>query len=140
MPIVALLDAGVVYNFYTKNTNEKIVQLMDDINTGKVEGRIFYPTLVEIFSHLCKMPGGVSFAEVTISSFLITYKVEIIPIDESIMFKAGRLKCQFRAELSNVDCISIAYALNQNVTFHTTEKNLGELIPKLKLVMYRFKK
>ncbi len=138
MKKIALLDTGVITAFYSKNPDSHILALMDAIKMGTIEGRVLRPTLVEIYSHLCKLPGGITLAESTVASFLKEYTIKIIPMDNSIAFKAGMLKCQHRARLSNVDCIEIAHALNDNIEFHTTEKKLHEILPKLKIKTYSF--
>jgi predicted nucleic acid-binding protein len=125
MSSVALLDTGVILAFYCGTPEPNLVHLMRT-------------TLVETLSQLCKQPGGVTFAESTIASFLKNYSILVQDFDSSVAFKAGKLKCQHRRKLSSVDCVAIAYALNNNISFHTTEKELHEIIPKLKLETYSF--
>jgi len=134
----ACLDTGVIMAFYSKNPSPEVVRLMTEIKKGEIEGHVLRPILVEVYSHLCKLQGGVSFAEVTIASFLAEHEIKIIPMNKSMTYKAGRLKCQHRSRLSHIDCITIAYALNQNIIFHTTEKDLKKIIPKLKIKEHSF--
>ena len=55
-----------------------------------------------------------------------------------IITEAGLLKCQHYDELSYNDCFAVAYALNKKLTFHTTEKNLGKILPNLRIKSYIF--
>lgn len=48
------------------------------------------------------------------------------------------MKCQHSNILSYIDCLTIAFSLNKKITLHTTEKNLGEIFPDLKLEEYYF--
>lgn len=72
------------------------------------------------------------------ATFVKNYNITILNFDCNVAFKTGRLKRQNRKNLSIVDCVAIAYALNNNITFHTTEKELHKIIPKLKLETYSF--
>jgi predicted nucleic acid-binding protein len=138
MSSVALLDTGVILAFYCGTPEPNLVHLMERIKSGGIAGVLMRTTLVETLSQLCKQPGGVTFAESTIASFLKNYSILVQDFDSSVAFKAGKLKCQHRRKLSSVDCVAIAYALNNNISFHTTEKELHEIIPKLKLETYSF--
>ena len=60
-----------------------------------------------------------------------------VPITNDTLLKAGGLKCQYRRILSYFDCLVIAYTLNENLTLHTTEKNL-RTIQNLKIKMYTY--
>ncbi|HME52438.1 MAG TPA: PIN domain-containing protein [Candidatus Lokiarchaeia archaeon] len=138
MSSIALLDTGVIVIFYCGTPEPKLVQLMERIKSGTIGGILMRTTLVEALSQLCKQPGGVTFAESTMASFLKNYNIRVQDFDSNVAFKAGKLKCQHRKKLSNVDCVAIAYALNNNIPFHTTEKELHKVIPKLKLETYSF--
>jgi predicted nucleic acid-binding protein len=138
MSSLALLDTGVIVTFYCATPEPKLVHLMEHIKSGSIRGILMRTTLVETLSQLCKQPGGVTFAESTMASFLKNYNILIQDFDNNVAFKAGKLKCQHRKKLSNVDCVAIAYALNNNILFHTTEKELHDIVPKLKLETYSF--
>ena len=134
-----LIDTGVITSFYASiQRDPRIISLMERIKSGNLRAVLLKATLIECLSQLCKQPGGIAYAETTMASFLKNYNVFVEDIDSNIAFKAGRLKCQYRKKLSNVDCMAIAYALNNNITFHTTEKDLHKLLPKLKLETYSF--
>jgi len=134
-----LVDTGIITSFYSSGKRDpRLVSLMDRIKAGEVEAVLLRTTLVECLSQLCKQPGGIAFAETTMASFMKNYNVLVEDFDSSIAFKAGQLKCQHRKKLSNADCIAIAYALNNKMIFHTTEKELHAILPKLKLETYSF--
>jgi hypothetical protein len=136
---VALLDTGIITLFYCSgNKDSKLARLMDRIKMREIQGVLMRTTLVEALSQLCKQPGGITFAETTMASFLKNYGIVVQDFDNSIAFKAGKLKCQHRKILSNVDCVAIAYALNFKIPFHTTEKHLNEILPRLKIETYSF--
>jgi len=82
--------------------------------------------------------NGKANAETIIATFLKTYPIKIVNLNQSLIFKAGILKCQHRAELSYNDCYAIAFSLNKKITFHTTEKSLSKILPTLKLKTYKF--
>ena len=138
MNSLALIDTGVVTAYYSKRPTAQVIELMERVKEGKTCGQLLRPIMVEVYSHLCKLPGGMQFAESTLASFMAEFSLEIVPLDASITYKAGKLKCQHRTSLSMVDCLAIAYCLNRNVTFHTTEKGLKKLIPRLKIATYSF--
>lgn len=111
---------------------------MERVKAGHVTAVLLRTTLVECLSQLCKQPGGMLFAETTIASFVKNYDVLVDDFDVNVAFKAGQLKCQHRKKLSMVDCISIAYALINKLPFHTTEKELHELLPRMDMTTYSF--
>ncbi|NMC04409.1 MAG: type II toxin-antitoxin system VapC family toxin [Candidatus Lokiarchaeota archaeon] len=59
-------------------------------------------------------------------------------MNQSLIIKAGELKCKHRNVLSLVDCIAIGHAMNNKPEFHTTEKSNDELFPRLKASKYQF--
>jgi len=131
------LDTGIITLLYSKIPPKKILQLMNAVKTGKIEGYALSSIIVEAFYHICKLKGKTN-AETTIATFLNTYPVKIVNLNQSLIFKAGLLKCQYPAELSYNDCYTIAFALNKKMIFHTTEKRLREILPNLKLKTYVF--
>ncbi len=135
----ALLDTGIITLFYCSgDKNPTLVILMERIKAGEIQGVLMRTTLVEALSQLCKQPGGITFAETTMASFLKNYNIVVQDFDNSIAFKDGKLKCQHRKILSNVDCVAIAYALSFKIPFHTTEKELHKILPRLKIETYSF--
>ena len=131
------LDTGIVTQFYSENTPESILQLMKSVLEGKIEAYILAPILIEIFYHICVLRGKQS-AETTVATFLNKYPVKLVNLDQTLIYKAGRLKCQHRNRLSYNDCYAIAYSLNNKLIFHTTEKELKEDLLNLKIVNHSF--
>jgi len=133
----ACLDTGIITQLYSKEPPNNILHFMNSIKAGKIEAYVLSPIIVEAFYHICKLKGNVN-AETTIATFLKTYPIKIVNLNQSLIFKAGILKCQHRAELSYNDCYAIAFSLNKKITFHTTEKSLRKILPILKLKIYDF--
>lgn len=138
MNIKACLDTGVVSLFYAEDCPLEVKTLMTQIQHQRIDAYIVAPILVEAFSQLCKAKGGIKFAEQSIIGFLNTHPVKLVTLNQSLIIKAGELKCKYRTTLSVVDCMAIAYALNKNISFHTTEKGLATLFPKLEIITYSF--
>ncbi|MEX2680055.1 MAG: PIN domain-containing protein [Candidatus Sigynarchaeota archaeon] len=139
MSSAALLDTGIITLFYcSDHKDHKLMKLMERIKAGEIQGLLMRTTLVEALSQPCKQPGGITLAETTMASFLKNYNMIVHDFDNSIAFKAGKLKCQHRKILSNVDCVAIAHALNFKIPFHTTEKELHKILPRLKIETYSF--
>ena len=130
------LDSGVITLFYSKTPPNKISELMKDIKNKKIKAFIVWPIIIEVFKHLCILKGKVH-AENTITSFINSYPVNLVDLDESLILKAGALKCQFQTKLSYNDCMVVAYSLNKKFTLHTTEKDLPK-IPNLSVKEYKF--
>ena len=130
------LDTGIITLFYTKSPPQDVTNLMQEIKLRKVTAYINWLTLVEVFKNLC-IAKGKSFAESSIVSFLNTYPIKLLEANQSVIIKAGILKCQYRRELSYIDCLIIAHSLNQKLTLHTTEKDLPN-IPNLLIKNYKF--
>jgi len=131
------LDTGVITLLYSKNPPNPIISLFRDIKEKKIDAHIVSPIMSEVFYHICNLNGKVA-AETIIATFLNTYPIILVNLNQTLIIKAGTLKCQHYQSLSYNDCFSIAYALNKKLTFHTTEKELGKIIPNLKLKYYIF--
>ncbi len=131
------LDTGVITLLYSKEPPKSILKLFKNIKEKDLDAHIVSPIIAEAFYHICKLSGKI-IAETTIATFLNTYPINLINLNQSLIIKAGSLKCQYVQALSYNDCYAIAYALNKKVTLHTTEKGLGKLIPNLKLKSYAF--
>jgi PIN domain nuclease of toxin-antitoxin system len=106
--------------------------------SGSLETYVISPVLVEVFSQLCKLEGGIEFAGKAIIEFLNTYPIKWVNLNQSLVIQAGQLKCKHRNILSLVDCMVIGYAINNSIPIHTTEKDLKKYFPKLKIVTYSF--
>lgn len=135
------LDTGILTLFLAKNCPQKIKELMDNIKAGNIEGHTLAPVLVETFFHVCKL-DGIDDAKVSIHSLLKEYPLRIGEQDTSLVVSAGALKCQHKGNLSYIDCLSIAYCLNNKCAFHTTEKSLktipGNTLQRLQVIKYTF--
>ncbi len=131
------LDTGMITLLYSKDTPQPILQLFKNIKTEKIQAHVLSPLLAESFFHICKLSGKVA-AETILATFLNTYPIKLVNLNQSLIIKAGLLKCQHAKILSYNDCFAIAYALNKKFTFHTTEKDIGKIFPTLKLKTYSF--
>jgi predicted nucleic acid-binding protein len=131
------LDTGIITLLYSKDKPGEISKLFRQIMKNEIEAHVVSPIITEAFYHICKLRGKVA-AETTVATFLNTYPLKLINLNQSLIIKAGLLKCQYYQELSYNDCFSIAYALNKKLAFHTTEKNLMKILPNLKVKSYIF--
>ena len=134
---IICLDTGMITLLYSKDTPQSIMQLFKNIKEEKIEAHVLSPLIAESFFHICKLSGKVA-AETILATFLNTFPIKLVNLNQSLMIKAGLLKCQHNKILSYNDCFAIAYALNKKLTFHTTEKNIGKIFPTLKLKTYTF--
>lgn len=130
------LDTGPVTLHFTTDEPDEIAKLMNDIKQQKIEAYVILPILVEVFKHLCVAKNR-PFAESCISTLQRNYPLTLVSLSNDIILKAGGLKCQYRRTLSYFDCLVIAYALNERLVLHTTEKELPP-IQNLKLKKYQF--
>jgi len=131
------LDTGMITLLYSKDTPQPILQLFKNIEAEKIQAHVLSPLLAESFFHICKLSGKVA-AETILATFLNSYPIKLVNLNQSLIIKAGLLKCQHAKILSYNDCFAIAYALNKKFTFHTTEKDIGKIFPTLKLKTYSF--
>ncbi|MBY8983596.1 MAG: PIN domain-containing protein [Candidatus Lokiarchaeota archaeon] len=131
------LDTGMITLLYSKDTPQTILQLFSKIKESTIEAHILSPLIAEAFYHICKLSGKVA-AETILATFLNNYPIKLVNLNQSLMIKAGLLKCQHANNLSYNDCFAIAYALNKKLTLHTTEKTFGTIFPTLKLKTYSF--
>lgn len=131
------LDTGMMTLLYSKDTPQSIINLFKQIKEEKIEAHILSPLITEAFYHICRLSGKVA-AETIIATFLNTYPIKLVNLNQSIIFKAGLLKCQHPHIVSYNDCFAIAYALNKKLIFYTTEKIFGEIFPTLKLKTFSF--
>jgi predicted nucleic acid-binding protein len=135
------LDTGVLDLLLADKRSKEIQILQNEIVKKQYKPYVMQPTLCELFYHQCKA-NGKEVAKIQISSLVKKLALILVELDESTIFLAGTLKCQHFNSLSYIDCISIAYCLNNGYTFHTTEKLLKKTpqntLDRLKLVTYVF--
>jgi predicted nucleic acid-binding protein len=131
------LDTGIITQLYSKNPPKQIKNLMKKVKNKEIIAYVVYPILVEVYYQICRLSGQDA-AEARVASFLHNYPVRLVNLNKSLIFKAGKMKCQHSNILSYIDCLAIAFSLNKKITLHTTEKNLGEIFPDLKLEEYYF--
>lgn len=134
---VICLDTGMITLLYSKDAPQSILQLFKTIKEETVEAHVLSPLMAETFFHICKLSGKVA-AETILATFLNTFPIKLVNLNQSLIIKAGLLKCQHAKILSYNDCFAIAYALNKKFTFHTTEKSIGNIFSTLKLKTYSF--
>lgn len=131
------LDTGMITLLYSKDNPRPIFRLFEKIKEKEIEAHILSPLIAEAFYHICRLSGKVA-AETIIATFLNTYPIKLVNLNQSLILKAGLLKCQHPNILSYNDCFAIAYALNKKLRLHTTEKRFGEIFPTLKLKTVSF--
>jgi hypothetical protein len=116
---------------------------MKSIRDGKTEANVLKPVLCETFYNICKNKGK-DIANQSIATLEKVYPLLQIDLDDALIMFTGLLKCQHRERLSYIDCMSLAFCINNRVEFHTTEKTLKQILPelskKVKVVAYQFKK
>jgi predicted nucleic acid-binding protein len=130
------LDTGPISLYFTKNHSKDIDLLFESIKKSQINAFVIAPVLSEVHKHLC-IANGKDFANSTIITLLKSFPIQVVSLNQSLIIKAGELKCRFRKELSYIDCFVIALALLRKIEVHTTEKNLPS-IPRLKIIPYNF--
>lgn len=136
MKLKFCLDTGIVTLYYLENTPKEINDLMRDIRDGSITACMPNNLLIETYYHLCKGKGK-DLADSCLQSFYVKVPVAFISLSNTLISKAGQLKCQYRNELSYNDCVAITVALQEKATLCTTEKALPE-IKNLRVKKYRF--
>jgi hypothetical protein len=135
------LDTGVVTLYLSQNPPKEIISLFHAIKKGTYEAYILNYVLLQTFKHLCKKLG-VDSTRTIINSFISQVPLVNIEITPDLITKAGILKCQHSEILSYIDCMLLAFGMNNKMPFHTTEKRLkkipNHMIQKLTIVKYRF--
>ncbi len=119
-----------------ENAPEKINTLFKEISSEKIIAYTLAPVLAEVFKHLC-VDKGKLYAQTGVSTVLEKYPIQLVDINKSLIIKAGELKCQYRNELSYVDCFLLAYGLLNKIEIHSTEKEFPK-ISNLKIIKYTF--
>lgn len=136
MPSRACLDSGVISLYYQKDPPQKIEELMHSIKDNTFFAIVSNIILVEVYKHLC-VAGGRDYAAGCIRSFQYEFKPQLVSLTPDMILNAGKLKCQYRSQLSYNDCIAITTALKRKAILHTTEKNLPT-VRNLKIESYDF--
>ena len=135
------LDTGVLGIYLSTNPGKKIQTLIQNIRKGLTKAFVLKPVLFEVFYNLCKIEGK-EIASIKIANLRSQIPFNLVDLDDSLILKAGILKCQHRTSLSYIDCMSIAFCLNTNTTFHTTEKMIKKIpnntLNQLKIEKYSF--
>ena len=135
------LDTGVIVLFTGKDPSQEIVQLFTAVQKQEKIAFVMESTIIEVLNHLCILQGK-SLALARLAELLHEYPMMQVGLDDQVINRAGILKCQHRATLSYNDCISIAFCLIENISFHTTEKKLKKIphntLNRLQVVKYRF--
>ncbi len=136
-----LLDAGILGIFFSSDSTTPVQELFDSLEANKIEARVLKPMLCEAFFHICKSEGKDA-AEAKLASMMRRYPIIQEKIDSPTINLAGMIKCQHRDRLSYIDCMNIAFCLNNKLAFHTTEKCLKQILPetrkRLRVVSYTF--
>ena len=132
----ACLDAGPISLYYQKDPSQKIRELMESIKDHSLSAVVPDIILVEVYKHLC-VAKGKDYATGCVRAFQYNFPVQCISLTPEIILDSGRLKCQYRTQLSYNDCIAIITALKMKATLHTTEKNFPK-IHNLHVVSYDF--
>ncbi len=135
------LDTGVLGIYLSINPGKKIQTLIQNIRKGLTKAFVLKPVLIEVFYHLCKIEGK-EIASIKITNLKSKIPFALVDLDDSLILKAGILKYQHQTTLSYIDCMSIAFCLNTNTTFHTTEKMIKKIpnntLNQLKIEKYSF--
>ncbi|HMF31830.1 MAG TPA: PIN domain-containing protein [Candidatus Lokiarchaeia archaeon] len=136
MQEIACLDTGPIHLFFMKDCPEPIDSLIKKVQRREIMAFVAAPVLLEVFKHLC-VGKGREYAESCLQTFQSKIPATITPLDIPLIFRAGSLKCQYREELSYIDCTAIALAIRERAILHTTEKELPK-IKGLKTKVYNF--
>ncbi|MBN2156209.1 MAG: PIN domain-containing protein [Candidatus Lokiarchaeota archaeon] len=135
------LDTGILNLYLANESPKKINELISRVKKGELQCYIIESVLVELYLNICKREG-IEIARITTLSFIRDFPHILVNLDEDLIITAGKLKCQHQADLSHIDCMSIAFCLNTGITFHTTEKNLKKIphntLQRLKVVKYEY--
>ncbi len=135
------LDAGVLGIFFSTDCTQQVQELMNGIKNQTYQAHVLKSVLCESYYHVCEVNGR-EIATVQLSSLVRRYPLILVDLDESLIYFTGLLKCQHKNTLSYIDCMSIAYCLNNHIPFHTTEKTLTKILAntlqKLKVVKYQW--
>lgn len=136
MKMKCVLDTGPITLYYAKDPPLKVNELFQKLKRHQIKCLVPTPVITEVFKHLCVANGKES-AKISIINLYETLDLEIVSLDQSLLIKAGQLKCRYPSKLSYIDCFGIALALLNKSEFHTTEKDLPKIYS-LKVIPYSF--
>ena len=122
------LDTGIFSIFFEDESRDKqkVIKLFNNIKEKKIEGYVINSVISEIYYHLCLLKGK-DYATSKLVSLLKRYPINLVAPNLNNLILAGQIKCSDRKRLSYIDCLSIAYSLNNKIPFHTTEKQLKKI-------------
>jgi len=115
-----ILDTGLITLLFTEGCPQQITEFFNTIKKTEVDAHVPGPVLTEAFKHLY-IAKGKQFAQSCIVKVIDDYHVVIDEMNKSVLMKAGALKCQYRNDLSYVDCFLIALAIFNKYEINTTE-------------------
>ena len=130
------LDTGPISLYFTRDHPSRVEKLFESIKSNQIKAFVVAPVLSEVYKHLC-VANGKDFANSSIVTLLKSFPIQVVSLNQSLILKAGELKCQYRTKLSYIDCFVMALALIQKIEMHTTEKTLPS-ISHLKIISYSF--
>ena len=144
------LDTGIFSIFFEDKSRDrpKVLELFNSFRgkggkgmggKERIEGHVINPVISEVYYQLCVLKGK-DYATSKLVSLLIIYPIKLVSPGLNDLILAGQIKCSDRKKLSYIDCLSIAYSLNANINFHTTEKLVKKIpvktLERLKLTTY----
>lgn len=131
-----VLDTGPITLYYAKNPPSEIRELFQKIRSHQIHGLVPTPVISEVYKHLCVANGKES-AKIAVINLYNILELRIETLNQSLLIKAGQIKCRYPSKLSYIDCFGIALALLNKCEFHTTEKDLPNIYS-LKVISYSF--
>ena len=135
------LDSGILSLYFSQEPPVAVQDLFNKIKKKEVECYVLSPVLIEVYWNICQTEG-IEIARISISSFIHTIPHYLVHVDEDLILSAGKLKCQHPTTLSYIDCVSIAFCINNKCILHTTEKNIKKIphitLQRLKVVKHTF--
>jgi predicted nucleic acid-binding protein len=138
MTLEICMDTGVITQYFSKDPPTQIIELFKTIKAKNYQVYLTPNVLMEAYVNLAKLTGGTDYAEQSISSFMHKFQINIINFDQSLIFKASKIKTLYPHVFSYVDCSLIAFSLNNKITLHTTDKEIKKKFPQLKIITYNF--
>ncbi|MHA1620291.1 MAG: PIN domain-containing protein [Promethearchaeota archaeon] len=135
------LDTGIFSIFFEDKSRDrhKVLELFQKFRKKGIEGHVLNPVISEVYYQLCVLKGK-DYATSKLVSLLNIYPIKLIAPGLNDLILAGQIKCSDRKKLSYIDCLSIAYSLNTNISFHTTEKLVKKIpiktLERLKITTY----
>lgn len=141
MPEIGVIDAGTISLLYTKDCQESVVGLFENVKNGEIEGIIPESILAEVYKNLVLQAGrgvdGDVFARGCIINFRRDFPVRVEPCNTMDLIRAGSLKAEYRSILTLNQCLGIALALRTGGTYHTTLSLTSLIQPPLKGLTFK---